>query len=486
MTIRTRLTFLYSSLLAVVILIFSAATSSILNWTLRKQVDTTLINAIKDMETQVVMSLTSPVAEGEIYMTQFNNLSTPGLFVQVWLQNEQKHSFLLWQTWSLVGAGYNDALDPAGLDKQTSTRRDVMVDNVHLRVATVPFNVNGRVYGHVQAAASLRTVDAAIDRLLRIMLVGGAVALLISLLLGDLMARRALKPIDAIAQTAQQITAADDLGRRIPYEGPPDEIGQLTETFNETLERLERLFKAQRRFVADVSHEMRTPLTTVQGNIDLMRRIGYDTEAMDAMEGEVRRMSRLVGDLLMLAKADGGRLSLEQQVIELDTLVLDVYNQAHMLSQGVDVRLGSIDQVRVIGDQDRIKQLLLNLVSNGLKYTPAGGCVTLSLNRNDRWAYVNVTDTGIGIPEEDLPHIFDRFYRVDKARARALGGTGLGLSIARWIAEAHGGQIHVVSKVGEGSTFTLSLPLLSDEVRKDSMRETRPNMQAIRLQRSSR
>jgi signal transduction histidine kinase len=299
-----------------------------------------------------------------------------------------------------------------------------------------------------------------------------------------MLSQRALKPINIIAQAAQQITAADDLGRRIPYDGPPDEIGQLTETFNETLERLERLFKAQRRFVADVSHEMRTPLTTIQGNLDLMKRFSsdYDEEAMEAMESEVRRMSRLVEDLLLLAKADAGRQSLVKMVVELDTLLLEVYNQSRLLNiSGIDVSLGSIDQAQVLGDPDRLKQLLLNLVSNALKYTPEGGTVILSLSRDAQSAFVTVADTGIGIPEADLPHIFDRFYRVDKARARAMGGTGLGLSIAKWIVDAHGGQLSVISTVGEGSTFTIQLPLAPEAIPLESLRETRPNMRAIHL-----
>jgi two-component system OmpR family sensor kinase len=305
------------------------------------------------------------------------------------------------------------------------------------------------------------------------------------LFLGDNLTIRALRPVDTIAQTARQITAADDLGRRIPYESQ-DELGQLTKTFNQTLERLERLFNAQRRFVADVSHEMRTPLTTIRGNISLMRRIGYDEESVAAIDGETQRMTRLVEDLLLLAKADAGRLSLEKQLVELDTLVLEVYNQAHILSEDkVSVHLGQLDQARVMGDSDRLKQLLLNLVSNGLKYTPEGGDVTLSLNRDDEWVRVDVTDTGVGIPAEDLPHIFDRFYRVDKARSRVMGGTGLGLSIAHWIAEAHGGQLSVVSEVGKGSTFTVKLPLAPETVTKPSRRDTVPNLRAIRMTRQT-
>ncbi|NDJ76513.1 MAG: HAMP domain-containing protein [Chloroflexi bacterium] len=491
MTIRTRLTFLYASLLAIVILVFSAATSSILNWTLRNQVDDNLIQTINDVRVQAY-SRVEPAPQSNVAIPeeqttlQIYSLSSPGLFLQIWKRDESGDIVPMWRSQSLQLAGYSAPLDEEALQVNTERRSDQVVDNTHMRVVTVPLTgQNGELYGHIQAAQSLHTVDAAIDRLLKIMLIGGAIALLASLLLGDLLTRRALLPIDTIAQAAQQITAADDLSRRIPYDGPPDELAQLTSTFNDTLERLERLFKAQRRFVADVSHEMRTPLTTIQGNIDLMHRFGFDEEAVDAIESESKRMSRLVGDLLLLARADAGRLSLEKEAVELDTLVLEVYNQAHMLSKGVEVQLGSIDRAHVMGDADRLKQLLLNLVSNGLKYTPEGGTVILNMQRDHHWVYVQISDTGIGIPEDDLPHIFDRFYRVDKARSRAQGGTGLGLSIARWVADAHGGQLTVNSQVGVGSTFTVILPLIPDgQTALDSMSDTQPNLRVARAPRS--
>lgn len=491
MTIRTRLTFLYASLLAFVVLLFSAATSGVLNWTLRNQVDHSLLKAVDDVRAQAVLGAIAPNVTNsglsQLSMFQLDSLRAPGVMVQIWLQDESTgRLYPYYLSWNMLGLGYTGALDLDALNSEEEVRRDRMINGNHMRVATVPLDVNGRVQGHIQVASSLRTVDAAIDRLLKIMLIGGAITLVLSLLIGDFLTKRALQPIDAIAQTARQITAADDLGRRIPYDGPPDEIGQLTETFNETLERLERLFNAQRRFVADVSHEMRTPLTTIQGNLDLMRRIGYDEEAMAAIDSESRRMSRLVNDLLMLAKADAGRIPLEKTVVDLDTLLLEVYNQARMLSDGVvDVRLGPVDQARVLGDTDRLKQLLLNLVSNGLKYTPEGGSVTLSMSRSDPWITITICDTGIGIPEDDLPHIFDRFYRVDKARSRQMGGTGLGLSIAQWIAEAHGGEIRVTSILGEGSTFTLYLPVMPDPHRTppESTRSTLAGAAAVRLAR---
>jgi two-component system, OmpR family, sensor kinase len=223
---------------------------------------------------------------------------------------------------------------------------------------------------------------------------------------------------------------------------------------------LETLFRNQQRFLADVSHELRTPLTTVRGNIDLMRRFGeYDPELLDIIQDELQRMTRLVGDLLLLARADGGSLPIARQAIDLETVILDIYRQVQPLqeSQQVMVRLGSLMPVRIMGDADRIKQLLLILVDNGMKYTPAGGEVVVSLTRVADTAVVSIQDNGPGIAAQHIPFIFDRFYRVDKSRTRALGGSGLGLSIAKWIAEVHGGTIRVESELGKGSKFMVLL-----------------------------
>jgi two-component system, OmpR family, sensor kinase len=278
------------------------------------------------------------------------------------------------------------------------------------------------------------------------------------------LARTALRPIQAITETARRITQAQDLSKRIPVTVPNDELGGLTETINGMLARLEDLFKAQQRLVADVSHELRTPLTTIQGNLDLLRRGAADDPAtrsstLRAIADETARMRRLVNDLLLLAQADAG-LKLHRQPVEMDTLLLEVYRQAQVMAQGVTVRLGAEDQALVSGDADRLRQLLLNLVDNALKHTtPGSGQVTLTLRRAGGWVRVGVEDNGSGVAPEDLPRIFERFYRADPSRSRP-GGSGLGLAIAKWVAEAHGGRIEVESQVGHWSTFTLWLPEL--------------------------
>jgi signal transduction histidine kinase len=248
----------------------------------------------------------------------------------------------------------------------------------------------------------------------------------------------------------------------------------LAGAFNEMLERLEQIFLAQRRFVADVSHELRTPLTTIRGNVDLLRRMGGDDAAsLDAIESETERMIRLVGDLLLLARADAGYIPMESSSVDIQAMMLDVATQARVLAdKRLDVVLNlaeseDAEPITVDGDADRLKQLLLNLVDNSIKHTPSDGTVTLSLARMDGWIRLTVTDTGSGIPPEDLPHIFDRFYRAEKSRWRRTSpnasspgvGVGLGLSIASWIAKAHGGHIEVQSEQGKGSAFHIWLPL---------------------------
>jgi two-component system OmpR family sensor kinase len=275
---------------------------------------------------------------------------------------------------------------------------------------------------------------------------------------------QAFSPLEAITDTVEQINRADDLSRRIPYQGPAnDEVGNLVESFNQTLERLESLFTSQQRFIADVSHELRTPLTVIKGNVDLMRRMKrLDAESLSSIDAEAGRLTRLVGGLLLFAQAESGKLALSIKPVELDNLLTEVFQEMRVLAGGkVQIKMTEIDQILVNGDRDRLKQVLLNLVANAIQYTPQGGEIFLSLAKVGEQARIIVRDTGPGIPPEDLPHIFDRFYRAEKSRTRGkTTGFGLGLSIANWIVENHGGQIKVESKEGKGTTFAIWLPLL--------------------------
>jgi two-component system, OmpR family, sensor kinase len=363
-------------------------------------------------------------------------------------------------TRSSSAVSFNQMLDPnlPFDDKQISF---VHHDDSLLRVLTVPVidPHRERLLGYLQVARLLDTLEDYNSSLFTALLFSGLAAIA-SVVVAVLLTPTMFRPLEDIARAARQITRADDLSHRIPHAHRSDEVGEMARAFNQTLERLERLFQTQQRLLADVSHELRTPLTAIRGNIDLMQHFGEaDPDSLAAMQSDIERMSRLVGDLLLLARADSGAIPLELKPVELDNVLFDVYRQAEQLARSVEVKLSAVDQVCVWGDVDRLKQLVLNLVDNSLKYTPAGGKVTISLEKNSNWARITVSDTGIGIPPEHVPHIFERFYRVDKARNRVQGGSGLGLSIARWIAQAHGGNIGVTSEVGQGTSFTISLPV---------------------------
>lgn len=467
MSIRIRLTLLYTSILGLLIGAFGVAVYSSLNFNLNREIN----QSIADVAEQVLSaSRTISTERGSTFVSipPLDVFRTSSVYSQVWDTEGE-----------LVDASDNlgpmtHPLDPEALTTNHRTVRDVEIEGVRVRVLTIPLETSDQTIGYLQVASSLNLLQQARGDLLIIALVGGGVALLLSALSGYWMADRALRPVQIITHTAEQITQADDLGRRIPYKGPGDELGRLVNTFNATLARLERLFNAQQRLVADVSHELRTPLTSIRGNVDLLRRMGGDDgTSLQAIEDETKRMTRLVDDILTLAQADAGRLSLVEEQVELDTLLLEVFSQARVLApDGIEVTIAIGDRASALGDPDRLKQLLLNLVSNAIKATDSGDTIQLALQRETRpsedeettarWAAISVADSGQGISAKDLPHIFDRFYRVDHARARADGGAGLGLSIAHWIAKAHDGELSAQSVEGEGTTFTLRLPLLDD------------------------
>lgn len=452
MSLRTRLALLYTSIVGGILLLFGTAVYISVSVTLTNQVDNTL--------SQVVYQIIRSARVGTIDLTMLQLDRFSEVYVQIWSRDGELEAS------SQNLRGYDQPLDPAKLYSIYPVYSIVEVGYARLRVLTVPLTIrySDRVIETLQVGSSLATVDAAQQVLLWILFIGVCVSMLVAGLAGWISTNQALTPLEAVTRTALQITRADDLSRRIPYNGSPnDEIGQLIHAFNQTLSRLENLFNTQRRFIADVGHELRTPLTVIKGNVDLMRRMNCtDDESMDSIESEVDRLTRLVGDLLLLAQAESGKLPLVKDVVELDSLLLEVLSQMKVLSKDrLQLRLGEIDQVLVCGDKDRLKQVLVNLIGNALNYTPSGGEVVVGLGKMDNKARLTVSDNGPGIPAEDLPRIFERFYRGEKSRTRSRDGKGfgLGLSIAYWIVRNHGGQIEVSSREQQGTTFCVWLPL---------------------------
>ncbi|MCX6082977.1 MAG: HAMP domain-containing sensor histidine kinase [Chloroflexi bacterium] len=456
MSLRARLTLLNSTLLGGVLLLFGVLVYILVSALLLDQVDRTLNQTVKD-----ILSNSRVGSVGELNVVTLPSLElTASVYVQYW--DRERHL-------QMSSPGIRDLsqpLDPAGINSSKPVFRDISIRNIHLRVLTVPLLAGARPVGILQAATNLGLVDTVRNSLLSILVGLTIISMVLAAGVSWFSIRQALSPLATVTQTAEQITHADDLSRRIPaLEHSSDEIGALVRAFNRTLERLENLFTSQQRFLADVSHELRTPLTVIKGNADLIRKLGPDDESLDTIKDEADRLTRMVGDLLLLAQAESGKLPLTMSPVALDELLTDVFQQIRILAgEKVHLKLTEIDQIVVSGDRDRLKQVLINLTSNAIHYTPAGGEVYLSLSRAGETARIVVRDTGPGIPAADLPHIFDRFYRGEKSRTRSkTSGFGLGLSIASFIAEAHGGRIEVDSHEGQGTAFAVYLPISEEK-----------------------
>jgi two-component system, OmpR family, sensor kinase len=453
MSLIQRLTLLYSILLGGILLIFSAGVFLVVNTVLLSQVDDRLAAAADEF---IALSST-----GSLKQVQFGVIPEnvdAGVSVQVWgLNDELQDGF-----GPLGKSGW--ALDPLGKRVTQPRFREVDFEERSLRVLSVPLGYGGDQIAVMQVAVPLDLINSARTYLLYVMFVIWLYGVFIVGFAMYLTLGQALDPLKTIVETAEQINRADDLSRRIPLQGFEEgEIGSLIQTFNQTLERLEGLFTSQQRFLADVSHELRTPLTVIKGNVDLMRRMKQlDPESLASIDQEAGRLTRLVGGLLMLAQAESGNLPLNFRRVELDLLITEVFQEMHVIAGGlVRVHLNEIDQLVVNGDRDRLKQVLINLVANAIQYTPKGGDVFISLSKVGDMARIICKDTGPGIPAEDLPHIFERFYRAEKSRTRGKAtGFGLGLSITKWIVEHHNGRIEVDSREGMGTTFAIWLPLI--------------------------
>ena len=344
----------------------------------------------------------------------------------------------------------------------------------------------------IQVARSEQDIEQSLTDLRLLLIRGGALVLLLALVGGWFITWGVLSPVRRLTRTAHNISTSGDFQQRVPEKSwfGRDELAILAATFNQMLAHLEKLYRQQQRFVADASHELRAPITSIRCNLDLLAKAPDlpPEEAQAALadaQVEADRMGRLIGDLLTLARSDSSRqlqqsknavvngykkIEGEVQQVDLDSLLLEVFRQyqprrengnVDAIQQGPRLLLQHTTPVKVYGDADQLKQVLVALLDNALKYTPYEGSISLSLTTDEHHAILKVSDTGIGITPGDLPHIFDRFYRADRARSRDRGGSGLGLAIVHSIIQEHQGAIEVESTPGKGSTFTLRLPLAS-------------------------
>ena len=294
------------------------------------------------------------------------------------------------------------------------------------------------------------------------LLVINLVVVLIVLIYGGKATKRMLSPIEKMTETVQHISISD-LNTRLDVSGSQDELKELAETFNDMLDRIEASYQKQNQFVSDASHELRTPISVLQGYANMLDRWGKgDKEVLDesilAIKSESENMKSLIEKLLFLARADKSLQKLEREDFSMEELIIEIIKEANIIDSKHQFTIDINDSSVFYGDRNLIKQLIRILVDNSIKFTPEGGIININHKRTKNLLILEIEDTGIGIAAEDIPHIFERFYRADKSRTKNQGGQGLGLSIARWIIDSHHGKIEVKSKQGKGTKFIIYLP----------------------------
>jgi heavy metal sensor kinase len=456
LSIRWRLTLWNTLGLAVMLLVFAALIYGLLRHALYEQIDRTLMGALAQLEQDE------------------RTAAAPGERLRYWIYEWREHENLAaivydanGKVWERTQELADDSVPPV----------PTIIGNEH-RLEDKPIPILGRQRvlesalrlgdraSTVVVMASLEEVDHELGEVRTILLTAVPIVLLLSAGLGYLLARKALAPMERLRRSTKEINA-ERLDRRLPIINPHDELGRLTETFNDMIGRLERSFAEIRRFTADASHELRTPLTVIRTEAEVALakplNLAEHQQLLGSILEECSRLTRLTDQLLALAREDARAASQAQEPVDLTDLVADVVETMRPLAEAKELhlRVKANGSAWVRGDAARLREVFFNLLDNGIKYTPKGGEVEVRVVQDGSEAIATVRDTGIGIPAEHLPHVFDRFYRVDKARSRTEGGTGLGLSIAQCTIAAHGGRIELTSAPGQGATCTVRLPVES-------------------------
>ena len=461
-SIRSKLTAWYVLLLGIVLVLFSILLFFFLSKRLNESVDNSLT-----LSARIVAR-----------STQINNSRTPfpglDLFFDQFMGFGRDKSYKIYDGSGNIGSlskNFDGSQFPlseiaysAALKGGTSYETFIIADNHPIRVITMPVIKGGKLANLVQVGTSKKVVVDTLKNLKIILWTAVPAVLLLTALIGRFIARRALKPVAKITQTAKDIQSGANLSQRIPVPEAKDEIGELALTFNSMMDRLESSFSQMRQFSSDASHELRTPLTVLKGQSELTlgkeRKPKEYQEVISSNLEEIQYMSKVLEDLFMLSKSDENQIALDCESVDLKSLIEEICRHAEIIAseKNIKIIIAYLERIQVYGDPVRLRQMIWNVIVNGIKYTQPDGEVKISLQEKKDIALIIIQDNGIGISNSDLPLIFNRFYRVDKARSRGEGGTGLGLSICKFIVGAHKGSIDIESTLGEGTKFKIKLP----------------------------
>ena len=468
-SVRTRLTLWYASVLAVSLVAFALLVYYAAARIFYERQDESLRSTAETVASAYMQELEEEGSIAKANEVVLAQMVFPNRYVEV-VDTEGR---LVAQSSNLVGHSLTLPATTLSEARQRSVgfvvSKTIESESLGVRVAAVPLSKNSNnPFGFAVVAESLNVIEGGLRRLRRDFFAGVPLVLLVASLGGYFLARKSLAPIALMNAQTQRIKA-ENLSSRLDVTNPRDELGQLATTINALLARLDATFTEQQRFIADASHELRTPLAVLRGETEvaLEQNRGAEDyrESLALIKDEAERLTRIVENLFILARQPVDQHSIMKEPLRLNEVVSECVRSAQVLATQRGLRLhldGATSEVNFTGDDEMLKRMLLNLLDNAVKYTAPGGDVGVALSTQNGSARIVVTDSGIGIPAADQPRIFDRFYRVDKARSRALGGAGLGLSIAKWIVEAHGGTIAVQSIPTQGSEFIVDLPLKGD------------------------
>jgi heavy metal sensor kinase len=469
-SIRFRLTVWYAGLLAGLLVLFGASVYIGLGHYLKRTLTDSLARDARQIGEALLVNIS---LSGEAYVVdEINEHLAPekkGLFVRVTRADGS--------TLYTSGLPRDDSFDPGGVTAahgdltQASTRVERLPGGSELIICAVPYLSRDGSRFLIEAGTPLKQSESVLHGLLLTFAVGLPLVVGVAIAGGYVLTRRALAPVGEITRTAEQITSRN-LSERLPEAKTGDELEMLSTALNRMIARIEESFWHVNRFSADASHELRTPLTVLRGELEaIVQRPDLAPDVRETIGSaleETERLSKIVESLLAISRLDAGEALMTRERFDFGDLVIGTADQMRLLAEDkqINMKCNAICHVEIEGDPHRLKQIVVNLLDNAIKYTSEGGEVEISVGAANGNAVLEVSDSGAGIPPESVPYLFDRFYRVDEARSRQIGGAGLGLSIVKSICTAHEGRVSVVSTEGKGSRFTVELPLANGQVRR--------------------